>query len=109
MTIEEVSTDLCFCKSAPAHRVGSSEIHVRLRILMALRSTLVVFVRNCFVADIAEQLFAFFAVDAVSCTPLLVDVIAVRADDAKLDVDKRIFLKAQVLLDHFNGDFIWEQ
>ena len=94
MTIEEVSTGLCFCKSAPAHHVASSEIHVGLRILMALRSALVVFVCYCLVADIAEQFFAFFAVDAVGCTPLLVDVIAVGADDAKLDVDERVLLKA---------------
>ena len=52
------------------------------------------FVCYCLVADIAEQFFAFFAVDAVGCTLLLVDVIAVGADDAKLDVDERVLLKA---------------
>jgi hypothetical protein len=109
MKIEELRTGLCFSKSAAVHHVCSSEIHVWLRILMTLRSALVVLDCDCFVADVAELVFALFAVNAVCCPFLLVDVIAVGTYDAKLDVDEWVFLEAQVLLDHFDGDFIWEQ
>jgi hypothetical protein len=76
---------------------------------MTLRSALVVLDCDCFVADVAELVLALFAVNAVCCPFLLVDVIAVGTYDAKLDVDEWVFLEAQVLLDHFDRDFIWEQ
>lgn len=54
------------------------------------------------------MLCTFFAFDVIRSPFFLVDLRAVGTNDAQLDDNKWVFAETQVLLYHFQSDFIWK-
>lgn len=87
--------------------LNSSEIHVWLRVVSALRGAFeVLFAGDLLVADVAEVFAALIATNAVGSPFFLVDLTASWAQDTLLDVDSRVSSEAQELLDHLGCDFL---